>query len=114
MKFVDVVVLLYAILTLVMGVLGYAEAHSVISLVAGVGIGMLLLAALAYTKTNRRIGRIATAVITLLPLGRFIPAFIKTHAIYPAGIMTVAGIFTFGVLLGGHFMAMSKKTGQPA
>jgi uncharacterized membrane protein (UPF0136 family) len=113
MNTVDVVVLLYALLTMVMGILGYVApttSHpSIISLIAGVGIGALLLGALALGKTNPRVGRISAAVITLLPLGRFIPTFIKTHAVYPAGIMVVAGIITFGVLLGGHFMAMSKK-----
>jgi uncharacterized membrane protein (UPF0136 family) len=112
-KFVDVTVLLYALLTIVMGVLGFVAPTtgkpSMPSLIAGVGIGVLLLGALAYTKTNPRVGRISTAVITLLPLGRFIPSFLKSHAIYPAGIMVVAGLFTFGVLGAGHMMAMAQK-----
>ncbi|AIE87847.1 TMEM14 family protein [Fimbriimonas ginsengisoli] len=113
MKFVDVVVLLYAILTIVMGVLGYVApttGHpSIASLIAGVGIGALLLGALALTKTNPRAGRIGAAVLTLVPLGRFLPTFISKQNWYPAGIMTIAGIFTFGVLLGGHFIAMSQR-----
>jgi uncharacterized membrane protein (UPF0136 family) len=115
MKLVDVVVLLYALLTIVMGVLGYvapATGHSSpISLIAGVGIGLLLLGALALTRSNPRVGRISTAVIALLPLGRFLPAFIKSKGQdwYPAGIMVLAGLFTVGVLLGGHFMAMSMR-----
>lgn len=113
MKFVDVVVLLYALLTIGMGILGYVSPESghpsVISLIAGVGIGALLLGALAYTKTNPRVGRISTAVITLLPLVRFLPAFIKKGNWYPAGIMVAAGLVTFLVLLGGHFAAMSAR-----
>jgi len=118
MKFVDVVVLLDALLCIVMGVLGYVSpttGHpSVISLVAGVVLGALLLGSLALAKTNPRAGRISAAVVALLPLGQFLPKFIKLHNIYPAGIMVAASIITVAVLLGGHFVAMSKRSANPA
>jgi len=114
MKFVDVVVLLFALLTIGMGVTGYVApttGHaSIISLVAGVAIGALLIGSLALAKTNPRAGRIGAAIAALLPLGRFLPAYIKEHNIYPAGIMVIGSFITVGVLVGGHFAAMSKKT----
>lgn len=109
MKFVDVVVLLDALVLIVMGILGFAEGHSVASLVAGVLFGGLLLGFLAYTKTNPRVGRIGAAVVCLLPLGRFLPALLKKHNIYPAGIIVACSIITFCVLGAGHMMAMSKR-----
>lgn len=105
----DVVVLLDALVLIVMGILGFAEGHSVPSLVAGVLFGGLLLGFLAYTKTNPRVGRIGAAVVSLLPLGRFLPSLIKTGKIYPAGIIVFCGIVTFCVLGAGHMIAMSKK-----
>lgn len=109
MKFVDVVVLLDALLLIVFGVLGYIEKQSIPSLAAGVAFGGLLLGALAFTKTNPRVGRISSAVIALLPLGRFLPSFLKEQKIYPAGIVVFAGIITVAVLLGGHFVARAKS-----
>lgn len=113
MKTVDVVVLLFAILTIVMGILGYAAPSSghpsIVSLIAGVGSGALLLGALAYTKTNPRVGRISSAVICLLLAGRFAGPFFKEHHIYPAGIMFFAGLFTFAVLGAGHMIAMRER-----
>lgn len=109
MKFVDVVVLLYAILLIVFGILGFVIDHSIPSIAAGTLFGALLLGSLALYKTNPRLSRISSAVISLLPLGRFLPAFIQKGHWYPAGIVVAAGTFTFATLMIGHFMAMAKK-----
>jgi uncharacterized membrane protein (UPF0136 family) len=113
MKFVDVVVLLYAILTIVMGILGYAApttGHpSLISLIAGGIAGAILIGTLALAKTNPRAARITAAVVSLALLGRFAGSFFDTGKWYPAGIMMVASLFALVVLVGGHFVAMSQR-----
>lgn len=113
MKFVDVVVALYALLSIAMGVLGYVApttGHpSIISLIAGVAIGGFLLGFLALTKTNARVGRIGSAVVTLVPIMKFAKPFLSEHKIYPAGIMVICGLITFAVLGGGHMAAMAKR-----
>lgn len=117
MKFVDVVVLLYAILCIVMGILGYTGAlhgkHSIISLIAGGGAGAILVGTLALHKTNPRVARITAAVVTLLLLLKFTGDLVsKGFSLYPAGIMAIASLFTLGVLMGGHFVAMSQKKSE--
>jgi len=117
MKFVDVVVLLFAILSIVMGILGFTGTFegksSVISLIAGGGAGAILIGSLALAKTKPRAGRITAAVVTLLLLLKFGGDIAKKgFQIYPAGIMAIAALFTFGVLMGGHFMAVSKAKAE--
>jgi uncharacterized membrane protein (UPF0136 family) len=110
MKPADIVIFLDGILMIAMGVLGFVRKGSVPSLMAGVTIGVLLIATIFLAKTNPRVGRIAAAVIALLPLGQFGREFVKTHAIYPAGLICAAGLFTFAFLLASHFMATKAKS----
>jgi uncharacterized membrane protein (UPF0136 family) len=112
MQSVNVVVLVYALLTIGLGIDGYVAKGSWQSALAGGVAGLLLLGSLALAKTNPRAGRIGAAVITLLLLIRFLGPFIKTQDWMPAGVMTIASAITLAVLVGGHLLAMSRRKAQ--
>ena len=112
MQSVNLVVLVYALLTIVMGLYGYFAKGSWQSAVAGGVVGLLLLGTLALAKTYPRWGRIGAAVLALLMIGRFAGPFFKTMDWVPAGVMFIASVITVLVLVGGHFMAMQAKKNQ--
>ncbi len=110
MRFVNVTLLIYALLSVALGAYAYfyGEKHSMISLIAGAVAGLLVLGSLALAKTNPRAGRIAAAVVALLMLGRMGPAALedpKWHTV----TLAVASIVVIAVLLGVHFYAMNKR-----
>lgn len=106
---VNLVVLLYALLSIGLGFYGYFVKNSSISLIAGGVAGLLLLGTLALAKTSPRAGRIAAAVISIAMLGNFAPKFFRTGDWLPPGVMTIASVVALVVLVGGHFLAMRRR-----
>jgi len=77
----------------VLGILGWVRAKSKASLIAGLASGLLLtLAGILGFLQFERPGLWLGGVVSLLLLGRFLPAFLKTKALYPAGVMTVLAL----------------------
>lgn len=116
MKIVDVAVLTLAILSIVFGVVGFTGMAggnpSVVSLIAGGGLGAALLGFLAFTKTNPRVGRIGSAVVTLVLLGWGASNFFKKGHWFPHGIIMIVAAITLALLIGGHFSAMKARKAQ--
>ncbi|MDR3690179.1 MAG: TMEM14 family protein [Fimbriimonas sp.] len=109
MAWLNVVLLLYGLLNIVMGYLGYAEKNSVISLIAGGAAGLIVLGSIVYSKYKPRTARITALVITILLMGRFGPKTFSENKLYPDGIEFVASLATFICLGVGHIMGMRSK-----
>lgn len=77
----------------IFGILGWVRAKSKASLIAGIASGLLLTAAglLGLLKVGQ-VGLWLGGAVSLLLLGRFLPAFLKSKAVYPAGIMSVMAL----------------------
>ena len=81
--------IVFGALTIAGGVMGYVKAGSVVSIVAGSIAGVLLLVA-AFLLPDHRAAGLATAfIISLLLAAQFIPKFMKTGRIMPAGMMSI-------------------------
>ncbi len=90
--------LLFGVLTIVGGVIGFVKAKSKPSLIAGGISGVLLLVAYYLLSSGSfKAGVILGLVISLLLAGRFVPAFLKTRALMPAGLMSVLSVV--GIIL---------------
>ncbi len=98
----------YALLMIGMGI--EAASKSMISLIAGAAIGLLMIASVVLYGKNPRAGRIMSVVVALIPLGRFLPKFIKEGAIWPAGLAVIASVGVIIMLVSAHFIAMSKRS----
>jgi len=114
MPWLNVLLLLYALLDIVMGVLGYVNKGSLPSLLGGVVSGMVILASLALTKTNPRAGRIMALVVAVLLMGMFAKNTFFQNQLYPGGIMFVTSLIVAVCLGVGHMMGMKAKKARAA
>lgn len=100
MRSVALYEMLFGLLTIAGGIVGFAVAGSAISLAAGIVAGLLLLGAgLTMQKGSRR-GMAVALVVTVALLGYFGYALLATGAAFmPAGLMTILSAVSL-VLLG--------------
>ena len=68
------------------------KAGSTASIIAGSIAGILLLIAALLLPGNLALGLALAVVISIALAGRFIPAFIKTGHLMPAGLMSVLSV----------------------
>src|SRR5438477_8366242 len=83
---------IFGILTVVGGVVGYIKADSVASIIAGSITGVLLLVAAFLLPEHRAIGLATALIVSLLLAAQFVPKFLKTGRMMPAGLMSVLAV----------------------
>ena len=84
--------IVFGLLTIAGGVLGYVKAASTASLIAGSISGVLLLVAAFLLPAQVVAGLAIAAVVSLLLAGRFLPAFFRSGKWMPDGIMALLSI----------------------
>jgi uncharacterized membrane protein (UPF0136 family) len=84
--------IIFGLLTIAGGVMGYVKAGSTISLVSGSICGVLILVAAFLLRGNAVAGLALGGLVSLLLIGYFLPAFIRTGKIMPAGMMAILSI----------------------
>ena len=83
---------IFGLLTIVGGIIGYVKAGSVASIIAGGIAGVLLLVA-AFLLPEHRVAGLATGlIISVLLAAQFAPKFFRTGRIMPAGMMSVLSV----------------------
>ena len=81
--------IIFGILTIAGGIVGYVKAGSMASIIAGSISGVLLLLA-AWLMPEHQVAGLAVAlVVSLLLAAQFIPKFFRTFKVMPAGLMSV-------------------------
>ena len=89
--------IIFGILTIAGGIVGYVKAGSLPSIIAGSITGVLLLIAGALLPEHRAAGLATGLVISLLLAAQFIPKFLRTGKAMPAGIMSILSVI--GIIL---------------
>lgn len=84
--------LIFGLLTIIGGVMGYVRAGSMASIIAGSVSGILLLVAAYLMGSNPVAGLALAAVVSILLAGRFVPAFLKNNEFMPAGMMSLLSV----------------------
>ena len=84
--------IVFGVLTVAGGVVGYVKAGSVASIIAGLITGVLLLVAAFLLPEHRAIGLATGFIISLLLAAQFVPKFIRAGTIMPAGTMSVLSV----------------------
>jgi len=97
--------IVFGILTIAGGVIGYLKAGSMASIIAGSITGILLLVAAFILPQNLTAGLALAVIVSLLLAIQFVPKFIQTGKAMPAGMMSVLSVI--GVVLG--ILAWVKK-----
>jgi uncharacterized membrane protein (UPF0136 family) len=96
---------IFGVLTIVGGLIGYVSKGSVPSIVAGSITGVLLLVG-AFLLPNHAVAGLATTlIVSLLLAGQFVPKFIQTGKAMPAGMMSILSVI--GIITA--LMAWIKK-----
>jgi uncharacterized membrane protein (UPF0136 family) len=84
--------LIFGALTVAGGITGYVKAGSVPSIIAGSITGVLLLVAAFLLPEHRAAGLATAFIISLLLAGQFIPKFLRTGGVMPAGMMSILSV----------------------
>ena len=84
--------ILFGLLTIAGGIIGYVSKGSMPSIIAGSVSGLALVAAAFLLPNDDATGLVIAGLVSILLAGRFVPAFIKTGAIMPAGMMSVLSV----------------------
>lgn len=89
----QMVFLVYALLLIIGGVIGYAKAGSRPSLIAGVGSGLAVLLAAFLTTRSAGLGLGVGAAVAILLAGFFGYRYlVKTKKFMPAGMLAVVSV----------------------
>jgi uncharacterized membrane protein (UPF0136 family) len=78
-------------------VIGYLKAGSTASIIAGAMSGVALIVAAWLLPGNPAVGLIIAGLVSVALAGRFVPAFMRTGTMMPAGLM--AGLSVIGVIM---------------
>ena len=84
--------IVFGILTIAGGIVGYVKAGSVISIIAGSISGILLLGAAWLMPDHQAAGLILALVVSVLLAGQFVPKFFSTHKLMPAALMSLLSV----------------------
>ena len=84
--------IIFGVLTVAGGIVGYLKAGSVASIIAGSITGVLLLVAAFLLPEHRAIGLATAFIMSLLLAAQFVPKFIRTGKVMPAGMMSILSV----------------------
>jgi uncharacterized membrane protein (UPF0136 family) len=100
MRTVALYEMLFGLLTMVGGVIGYVDAGSTVSLVAGLAAGLALLFSGFTMQKGSRTGLFIALIITVTLLGQFgVKFFFDNAKFMPAGLMSILSIISLLLLL---------------
>jgi uncharacterized membrane protein (UPF0136 family) len=91
--------IVFGALTIVGGIAGYAKAGSAASIIAGSITGVLLLVAAFLLPEHRAVGLATAFIISLVLAAQFIPKFVRTGRVMPAGLMSILSAIGITVAL---------------
>ena len=92
MEVTKIYFILFGVLTIAGGIVGYVKAGSVASIIAGSITGILLLVAAFLLPQHRGVGLATALVISLLLAAQFVPKFLQTGRVMPAGMMSILSV----------------------
>ena len=92
MEVIKIYFILFGVLTIAGGIVGYVKAGSVASIIAGSITGVLLVVAAFLLPEHRGVGLATALVISLLLAVQFVPKFLQTGRVMPAGMMSILSV----------------------
>jgi uncharacterized membrane protein (UPF0136 family) len=84
--------LIFGVLTIAGGIVGFVKAGSTASLIAGSITGILLLIAGFLLPEHQMAALSIALIVSLLLAGQFVPKFFRTGKVMPAGMMSVLSL----------------------
>lgn len=99
MKLGIIAALVYGILALIGGILGYIQVSSKVSLISGSISGLLLIFAAFLQLQGHAWGLIVAAFVTATLVVFFALRLAKTRKFMPAGLMTILGVLALALMV---------------
>ena len=84
--------IIFGVLTIVGGIIGYTSKGSTASIVAGSISGILILLAAFLLPNNATAGLLLGGIVSIALAARFLPAFLRTNDFMPAGMMSILSV----------------------
>lgn len=84
--------IIFGVLTIVGGIIGYVSKGSVPSIIAGSISGLLLIGGALLLPNQVAAGLALDLIVSLLLAGQFVPKFIQTGKAMPAGMMSILSV----------------------
>jgi uncharacterized membrane protein (UPF0136 family) len=84
--------IVFGLLTIAGGIVGYVKAGSAASIIAGAIAGILLLVAGFLLPAHQAWGLGTALIISLLLAGYFVRKYLQTGTVMPAGLMSVLSV----------------------
>jgi uncharacterized membrane protein (UPF0136 family) len=84
--------IIFGLLTIAGGAMGYVKAGSTASIIAGSISGVLLILSGFLVIPQPATGLVLGGLVSLLLIGYFLPAFFRTGKLMPAGLMSLLSI----------------------
>jgi uncharacterized membrane protein (UPF0136 family) len=84
--------LLFAILTIMGGLMGYLKAKSKISLISGTISGIILIVASCLLPERPILAGVIGLCVSVLLAGKFVPDYIHKKAFIPSGLMSLLSV----------------------
>lgn len=91
--------IVFALLTVVGGVIGYVKAKSLVSLIAGLVSGALLVTASLLLPNRPEIAYTMAIIVSVLLAGKFVPDFIHRKTVIPGGLMALLSLVSIVLTL---------------
>jgi uncharacterized membrane protein (UPF0136 family) len=111
MNWLSIAVLIYGILMLGGGVMGFVTSGSVPSLISGLISGVLLIAAAFMTRSYPKAAYTLATVVTVALIAVFVERFMKTHKVMPSLGLVGLSVVMLILLIVGHFIG--NRAGSP-
>jgi uncharacterized membrane protein (UPF0136 family) len=99
MEAAKIYLIIFGVLTILGGIVGYVKAGSVASIIAGSITGILLLVGAFLLPEHRAAGLVTALIISLLLAAQFIPKLLRTGRVMPAGIMSLLSVIGIIVVI---------------
>ena len=84
--------IIFGLLTIAGGIIGYVKAGSMPSIIAGSITGILLLVGAWLLPEHTTAGLLTVLIVSLVLAAQFVPKFIKTGKAMPAGMMSILSV----------------------
>jgi uncharacterized membrane protein (UPF0136 family) len=96
--------LVFGVLTIIGGIMGYVKAKSLASIISGSVCGIVLIGASFMFPARPIIGGVVGLLISVLLAGKFVPDYVHKRAFLPAGLMAFLSVASVVISI----LALSK------